>query len=390
SEWQPRVGFSYDINGDEAHVIFGGIGRSYDRNLYESLQVEQTKASLSQPTLMFDTPAVPCTVGDGNCYAWNPAYLDIATLQGLVQGSSAGKEVDMVNNHLKAPYSDQFSIGMRNRIGEWNTSVALAEIRSHDGLVYTLGNRYPDGSFWHSCGTNCMSQPWGNGIPGFGSLIIGNNGLETRTTQLLVSLDKPYTHESHWGASVAYTWSLAKQNNDNNDPTDQYAFDFETINHSPFTRSGVARNRIVATGTLDGPWGFVFGAKLTLSTAVPDVNLACDGAVGTGVDHGVTNGAGCQSVAIAPPNTGRFLVGGKLWSYRDLDLQATKNFEIYDHLNAYVRLDAINVFNWNNYASFLENWGANGSANPRPVVYNPIGAITGYPRTVKLTMGVNF
>ncbi|MDE3072375.1 MAG: TonB-dependent receptor, partial [Pseudomonadota bacterium] len=181
NNFAPRLGFSYDLNGDEDHVIFGGIGRSYDRNLYEALQVEQTKSALSQPTIQFNTPLKPCTVGINSCYAWNPAYLDIANLQALVAGTNTGKEVDLVNNHIKTPYSDQFSIGMRNKIGDWNTSAAIARINSYDGLVYTLGNRYPDGSFWKN-----GSQPWGNGIPGFGSLIIGNNGLETRTTQVLL------------------------------------------------------------------------------------------------------------------------------------------------------------------------------------------------------------
>lgn len=384
NEWQPRFGFSYDINGDQKHVIFGGAGRSYDRDLYEALQVEQTKQSLSQPTLRFNTPDVPCTVGVNNCYAWDPAYLNIPTLQGLVSGSNAGKEVDLVTNNLKAPYSDQFSIGMRNQVGDWNTSVALAYIKSHDGLVFTLGNRYPDGAFWKSGG-----QPWGNGIPGFGSLIIGNNGLETRTRQLLVSANKPYTPESHWGATIAYTYSNTRQNNDNGDPTDQYAFDYEWIGNYPYTSSGVAKHRLVMTGTLDGPWGFTLGAKLTLSTPVPDINLACFGAPATNVDSGGVAGSGCRSAAVAPPGNGRFLIGGKIFGYRDLDFQATKNFKLYGNLNAYVRFDLINAFNWNNYVNYLENWGANGSYNP-VVTYNPTGDITGYPRTVKLSMGLNF
>ncbi|WP_426661076.1 TonB-dependent receptor [Rhodanobacter aciditrophus] len=384
NEWQPRFGFSYDINGDQRHVVFGGVGRSYDRDLYESLQVEQTKQSLSQPTLYFNTPDVPCTVGVNSCYAWNPAYLDIPTLQGLVAGSNVGKEVDLVTNNLKAPYSDQFSIGMRNQVGDWNTSATLAYITSHDGLVYTLGNRYPDGAFWKN-----GSQPWGNGIPGFGSLIIGNNGLETHTKQLLLSATKPYTHESHWGATIAYTYSDTEQNNDNNDPTDQYAFDYEWIGNYPFTGSGVAKHRLVMTGTLDGPWGFTLGAKLTLATPIPDLNLACYGAAPTNVDSGGIAGSGCRSASVAPPGTGRFLIGGKIFGYRDLDFQATKNFKVYGNLDAYVRFDLINAFNWHNYTNYLENWGSNSAYNP-VVTYNPTGDITGYPRTVKLTMGVSF
>ncbi|MDR3447631.1 TonB-dependent receptor [Dyella sp.] len=384
NEIQPRLGFSNDLFGDEEHVIFGGWGRSYDRNLYESLQIEQTKSVLSQPTINFNTPLVPCAAGP-TCLAWNPAYLSIPALQALVANSTAGKEVDMINNNLKAPYSDQLSIGMRNKIGDWNTSIAFVNIKSHDGIVYTLGNRYPNGSFWQN-----GSQPWSFGIPGYGSLIIGNNGLKTKTNQLLLSVEKPYTDDSHWSASFAYTYTNAVQNNDNQDPTDQYAFDYATIGKYPFTDAALAKHRFVATGSLDGPWGFVFGSKLTLATPIPSLGLQCGWATPTGVDNGTVNGGGCLNFSIQPPGTGRFLVGGKVFGYRDLDLQATKNFKIWGNFNGYVRIDLLNAFNWNNYVDYIQTIGTNGQVNRRQVIYNPTGDITGYPRTLKVTAGINF
>ena len=47
-EFQPRLGFSFDINADQRHVVFGGYGRSYDRDLYDYLQVEVTKQALPE------------------------------------------------------------------------------------------------------------------------------------------------------------------------------------------------------------------------------------------------------------------------------------------------------------------------------------------------------
>jgi hypothetical protein len=102
--------------------------------------------------------------------------------------------VNLLNNRLKAPYSDQFSIGMRNRVGDWNTSATLARILSHNGFAYTLGNRLPDGTFFQN-----GNPPFNYPIPRFGTLILGNNGIETRSTQVLVSIEKPYTDESRWG-----------------------------------------------------------------------------------------------------------------------------------------------------------------------------------------------
>lgn len=377
-EIQPRLGFSYDLGADEQHVIFGGAGRAYDRDLYDYLQLEQTKSSLPQLTVYFQDPVTGlCHNNSSPCFAWDPKYQNnLAALQALVASSNTGQEVDAINNHLKAPYSDQFSLGMRNRIGDWNTSAAITRILSHDGFAFTLGNRYPDGAFFKN-----GSQPWGNGVPGFGGLIIGNNGIATRTTQLLLSADKPYTKETGWGATFAYTYTRAKQNRDINE---HYSFDEATIQQYPFVVSNAAaKHRFVATGVIDIPWGITLSAKLTLATPTPYNGIAC---------YGVTypNGSGCTPMAAIPGGNGKFLIGGKAFGYRDIDFQATKDFDLGHGLKLYGRFDVLNVFNFRNYSDVLVNWGSNGVANPNPAMYNPTGNITFVPRTLKLTVGMKF
>jgi outer membrane receptor protein involved in Fe transport len=376
NEFMPRFGFSYDIDGDEAHVFHGGAGRSYDRNLFELIQLEQTKLALAQPTITFQNPYLPCTPS-ASCIDWNPAYYSgLGVLQSLLTATTAGREVDMVTNNLKTPYSDQISLGMRNKVGDWNTDVTVQRVNSFNGLVYQLGNRYPNGAFWEN-----GSQPWNDGIPGWGNLIIANNGAETKTTQLLISAEKPYTPESHWGVTIAYTYSHALQNNDSQDVTDQYAFDEETIGQYPFIGSAVARHRLVSTASLDGPWGLLFGAKLTLSTPIPGLGLACF--------NDTSTPSGCTPFTATPPGS-HFLIGGPIFGYRSIDFQVTKNFRIYDGFNGYVRFDLLNAFNWNNYSDYLTNYGANGVLNNTPVTYNPTGNILGTPREVKLTLGIKF
>lgn len=386
-EFQPRLGFSYDLNGDEEHVIHGGIGRSYDRDLYTAIQLEETKSVLSEPTIMFPNANHTCAPGP-NCIAFDPSFFNLATLQALVAGSTAGKEVDLINNNLKAPYSDQVSLGISNKIGDWNTNATVAHIEGKDGFVFTLGNRYPSGAFWESCGVGCVSQPWGNGVPGFGSLIIGNNGLETHTNQLLLSAERPYTKDSGWGATIAYTYTNTKQNNDNNDLTDQYAFDEETIKQYPFIPSKVAKHRLVATGSLDGAWDMVYSVKLTLATPIPDNNLACIG--GDGAPN-VTfpTGSLCNPISAVPAGQA-FITNGKVFGERQIDFQATKNFDLTRGMVLYVRFDILNVFNYKNYTDYIENFGSNGVLNKVPVVYNTTGNIEGVPRTLRLTAGFRF
>ena len=369
-EFQPRLGFSYDLNADQRHVIFGGYGRSYDRDLYDYLQLEVTKSALPEYTVYFPNAAAMAANGcyGTPCVAFDPKYLNgLSNLQALVASSNRGSEVDMLNNNLKTPYSDQLSIGIRNKVGDWNTSVAVARILSKDGFVFTLGNRYPNGAFFVNGG-----QPWGNGVPGFGSLIIGNNGIETKTTQVLLSADKPFTPESNWGATFAYTYTDASQNRS---VTEHYAFDEETIRQYPFINSNAApRHRIVSTGSYGAPWGFVVAAKVTLATPIPVDDIACFGVT-------YATGSGCTPISVTPKN---------FFGYRSVDLQITKNFEIAHVATAYIRLDGLNVFNFHNYNDSILNFGANGQANSNPVVYNYTGNINGVPRTLKLMLGGKF
>jgi hypothetical protein len=380
---QPRLGFSYDINADEKHVIFGGIGRAYDRNLFNVLQLEKTKNALAEPTFKFTgTSHDGCTVPDGTtCFAWNDAYLtNPATLQAL---GNPGGEVNMLPNNLKAPYSDQFSIGMRNKLGDWNTSASIVRINSYDGIIGLLGNRYADGSFAaHACGLDWGGSPaqWcSSGPPGIGgNLVVFENGKETRTTQVLLSAEKPYTRESHWGATFAYTYSDATQNRLY---SDGYAFDLPHISDYPFqTSSAISKHRLVATGSIDGPWGLLFAGKLTLATPIPVTTIAgCGQLLPKGTPPGTScNAAGTNAFPVTD-------VPDKLFGYRSIDMQITKNFELPRNATVYARLDILNLTNVQNFDSTSANYNY-----PNTPTYNTNGPIVGVPRTLKLTLGMKF
>lgn len=283
----------------------------------------------------------------------------------------------MINNNLKAPYSDQFSIGMRNKVGDWNTSAALTRILSYNGFAFTLGNRYPNGSFWQN-----GNQPWGNGIPGYGALILGDNGIRTRTTQVLLSAEKPYTKESGWYATFAYTYTRAYQNRDINE---HYSFDEATIGQYPFVLSNAAaKHRFVATGSIDAPYGITLSGKLTLATPMPDNNVLCNVVSGSYFP----NGANCNPIGYAPPGTGKFLIGGKVFGYRDIDVAAQKYFNLPGNTRIYVKLSVLNLFNWENFADYSTL--NNASYNNYAVEYTKTGNIVFVPRTLKLQVGMDF
>jgi hypothetical protein len=193
-------------------------------------------------------------------------------------------------------------------------------------------------------------------VPGFGSLIIGQQGIKTRATQILLSAQKPFTKESGWGTSIAYTWTTARHNRDINE---HYAFDRGVIGDYPTIRSnGAPRHRLVVTGSYAGFWGITFGGKITLATPTAS-----------------TTGTACRRPAATtlptrpavPGGNGKFLLGGKIFGYRSVDLQATKTFKMPGDTELYARIDIINVFNFDNFSTY--NYVKNGKlprATTRP------------------------
>ncbi|KRA42990.1 TonB-dependent receptor [Pseudoxanthomonas sp. Root630] len=369
NNWAPRLGFSYDLTGDERWVLFGGAGRSYDRNLYDYLGLEQVKAALATYDINF-VESSGCTPAPGTCVNWDPRFLNgIDELYSLIDTRRRNGEIDLMNNDLVTPYSDQYSLGIRGTIGEWNTSATVAYVHSKEGFVFTLGNRYPNGNFYDapSWNANDIAQPWEHNPPGFGGLILGDNGIETKTTQLLLSAEKPYTEESGWGFTAGYTFSRAKGNRGGDE---HYSFDGPTIDAYPFIDlKAVPRHRLVMTGIYDLPWGVTASAKVTLATPPP-----LNSVVGWW-EYGSATAVPPLIVSTDTPGT----LGTK-----QLDLSLSKRFDIAEDMAFEVRADMINVTNAKNYSSYRTVWGSGGVYDPETSVVSTGNGVTSYtpPRTL--------
>jgi outer membrane receptor protein involved in Fe transport len=374
---QPRVGFSYDLTDDERTVLFGGYGRAYDRNVFDYLSLERSKGTFPRYARQFDIPGHSCT-GQGDCIAWDPAYFDRQNLQALVAADpQLGREITLIDNDLKTPYSDQFSLGIRNRVTlwgkEWNTSTALSYIESNDGIVFLLGNRYPNGSFRDVPGTIWAGQPWGNGIPGLGALIIAKNGLQTRAKQVLLQAEKPYSKESGWSVTLAYTYTDAKENRTNSGFNDEHSiFDYPDVNGFGWhTSTGVPRHRLVATGIWDAPWDLMVSAKLTLQSPTEYEAINCRNAA-------------------ADPNQFCFFQNFKpdtTLGLRQLDLALQKGWKTWADFSINLRADVLNVFNYENVDSY-DTWRGFGAV-PNAAFGDPT-AYRQPTRTFKLSFRVDW
>ncbi|HLM53702.1 MAG TPA: hypothetical protein VK325_09000, partial [Pseudoxanthomonas sp.] len=234
--WAPRLGFSYDLSADQRHVVFGGAGRSYNRNQFDYLSFEQYRLAFQRYEFYFNTPGHDCSVAPVRtpCIGFDPSLLSANALQNLiVPGTNFGAEVFLLDNDLRTPYSDQFSLGIRNTFPvlgqDINSSVTLQHVRSRDGIIFAIGNRRPDGSF-HPPGVRFRNSP-GADLPGYSRFFLGDNGVETRTNSLLVSLDKPYAESSPWSATLAYTYSDAEENREG---SDIFTFDYPNLDDVGF------------------------------------------------------------------------------------------------------------------------------------------------------------
>jgi outer membrane receptor protein involved in Fe transport len=382
--WQPRLGFSYDLFADERHVIFGGAGRTYDRNLWDYLALEQSKSTFPTYELRFNTPAHPCNPAtDARCFTFNGSFYDPNTLYGIVAATpNLGAEVNLINNDLKTPYSDQFSLGMRNAFGiwgqEWTASTTFVHIISKDGIIFSLGNRWPDGSYRNPAvpGATWGNQPFGFPIPGFGTLIKADNGVETKLDQFLLSLEKSYTTDSPWSVTFAYTYSDSTENRFNAANSDEhYTFDYPSLEGLPFLRSvGVPKNRVVVSGFADLPWDFTFSGKLTLASPYPKDSVNC---------HDTTSFNNCFFDEFIPTEDGAI-------GYKTLDIALRKSFETGTSFTPWVRVDVLNVMDWHNWTDY-DTWRGGPVPDFNPNFGNRNGdGISGDTRTFKLSVGFDF
>ena len=371
SAWQPRVGFSYDFSGDQRHVLFGGAGRAYDRNLFDNLQKEKQTTTYSSPYRVYFTDADGQCRNASGCVAWNPAYLQPGALDALAATRAGTPEYYMLNNDLQVPYSDQFSLGMRDTWtwgqNDWNSELTISHIRSHDGISVRLGNRRPDGSFYPPGAS--WGTPWGFDPP-FGRIVLVDNMLETRTNSLFAKLEKPYTSASGWGITLAYTYTDAERNSAEDGAG---LFDYPSTDYTPWLPVVQApEHRLVGTGIWDAPGGITLSTKLTLESMKYRVGENC-------LPTRLVGNGDCFHDSYKPDGTLGFLQ----W-----DLAATKVWEISDDMRFRVRADVLNVTNRYNWSGYNDWWGADGVPNASFGVHNDTIRLP--TRTFKLSFGLDW
>ncbi|WP_306003468.1 TonB-dependent receptor [Brevundimonas sp. C43] len=353
--FQPRIGFSYDVFGDRNTVLFGGAGRYYDRVQFNFSFDEVGKPFEFQRELFFNVAGSPTATGGSftDPIQWNSSY---GTREGVLalmdqRGVASRSQAFLLKNDFEPPRTDQFNLGVRQRVGDWQTEFTLAYGKTENEFTWLFLNRCREPSYgnegggYGDNGGNCAPPPATND---YREYWVSDHNKEREFTALYVKLDKPYTRDSGWGVNIAYTLSKSEQNGGN----DNFCYDCFSVETSPVRSSADdERHRVVASGTLDLPLDFQLSGILTL---------------GSGTPYNVFDGTGSQFYFRpygAYPEKEQFFLPNA-FAYRNLDLRLTKNFDVPGAGELSVYVDAINVFNFSNYSGF--DGGTGSATNPNP------------------------
>ncbi len=293
----PRLGMSYDISGNLATVVYAGYGRAYDRAM-ANYALDELQRSL--------------TKGDQF----------------------------MIRNKYKMPFSDQFSVGLRQALGSWNGEVGVNYTHAKNQFNWIPGDRDPNGGWGNKA--NSIDPNWGAGPQGYGMLILGDFVTQQKTTQVFLRAEKPYTRSSGWQAGATYTYSDAKTTHrDWNDDIFNWSYG-KPGETGAFHRSKlVEKHRIVANAMADNllPWDMMLAGKVTLGSGLPYRITSCP-----------TSWDACSSFEGKPDSTKQF------------DLAVSKGFKFAGGEFS-VRLDVLNLFNTVNWTGY-DDWGG-GPGNPQ-------------------------
>jgi len=320
----PRLGIAYDFFGNGRTVAHAGYGIYYDRTLYNDTLDERYRLQYKVLRFRFSSDGLP---RDGQpTVVWSPSYFSREGLNGLIASGQSGEpEVFLIDNNTEPLRSQQYSIGIRQVLGSVVAEVSYVGIRSENGFTFIRGNRNPDGS----C---CFN------VPNFDAVLLSSDARKTWYDAFYVTLNKPFTSASKWGATLAYAYAEAEQIGG-----DLFSLDFVTVEDYPrHPTSTDERHHLVISGLVGLPWGFRGGTLITLGSGFP-YNIA-DASLGFGPNEFVF-----RRNAGRPEKENTF--GVKAFAFRTMDLRLEKDIKIGPGQLGLVA-EAFNIFDAENFGCF--------------------------------------
>lgn len=350
---QPRLGFTWDVAKDGRTVVYGGWGRYYDRVQLNDIFDEEYRQTWKTYTFCFSadgSPAPNCSVP---AIPWKQEYLTQRGLDGLISsGQAPGPEIFLVDNEMKPPVSDQFTLGVRQQLGDFLLGLSYANVRVKNGMSWFFGDLPPGTSF---------GDRFGNGVtvPGYARVFVSDNSRQSWYEALYFTVDKPYTTDSNWGFNLAYTYAEADSTGtaDASEGVRFSAFDY--LNAESYERHPGdydERHRIVASGIVGLPANLRLSGILTLGSGVPFTVF--DASQGFDKFQVRWNAGRPQE---------RDFLGWKNWVYRSFDMRLDWEMPLGPTRVGLIG-EVFNAFDWVN-----EGCGFEGFKPPSPEVNAKFG-----------------
>ncbi|HEY0157720.1 MAG TPA: TonB-dependent receptor [Thermoanaerobaculia bacterium] len=341
--FQPRLGFSYDISGNDRTVVFGGAGRYYDRQLFNLTLDESFRLQHFVGDFYFSETGNDTVFGFPTV-KWDPKYLTAAGLRDLqAQGITGKPEIYLIPNDLGVPYSNQWNLGVRQSIANMVASLTWASVRSYNGVGFVFANGVG-----------------GEVDPAYSNVLAADDDVRTWYDAVYLTLDRPFA--GRFGFNLAYTWSDAEQIGN----TDLYNFDRQRIaDYARYGTPGTMEHRIVASGIVGLPWETRLSTLMQYSSG--DRFRV----------HDYPNGF-CGDRNCYVPR------GSEGPSYTTVDFRLDKDFSFRGAYRLGVSAEVFNAFNEERVTGFDE-WGVNN-----PNEGKPNNIISGSQRRLQFGIRVGF
>jgi len=363
NNFAPRIGFSYDLNADQRTVFFGGYGRYYDRALFRSAAEETLFSQYRFGELLFSRDGLPRdgrqTIRFQDSFLTQQGFDDLLASLAADPTSPGTDQLRVIPNDLKTPYTDQFSIGVRQRLGIFRTSLTFNHTIGKDQIGYGRLSRGPE------IGSNGFFTE----IPlinGYGFVEAAFNTRATKYDAIFLSVDKPYTKATGWGVGLAYTGVLRSKERGR-----EFNYDYPNIGDQPFVPSaGNEKHRAVLNGIVDLPFDFRLSGLATYGSGLPffviDANRA-------------PPPVGFQ------PGTIRLGYFEELPHFFQVDLRLQKIFRMWGDKELSISAEVFNLFNRANFGSAEGFICCGGNPN-----FGKPNGLAGPPRSFQLGAAFRF